>query len=166
MTRAFLPLALVTVPIQNFQLFWVNLLFVALVPAAYAALIHWGSKEHGFTLRQVLILDGIGLAWVAVVLFGVLNVLSIPSGIIETEGITKKEEESGTERHGAGQTPARSEDCGGRAAARRAAGRIRGSRSSRRATDRRGEGFSRLADLRCPAACGRVHPPPPPDAHT
>jgi cation:H+ antiporter len=75
MTVAFLPLALVTVPVEDFQLFRVNLAFVALVPAAYAALIHWGSKKHGFTLRQVLLLDGIGLAWVAVVLFGVLNVL-------------------------------------------------------------------------------------------
>ena len=75
MTVAFLPLALVSVPIQDFQLFWVNLLFVALVPAAYAALIHRGSKEHGFALRQVLGLSGIYLVYLAVMLFGVLNVL-------------------------------------------------------------------------------------------
>ena len=75
MTVAFLPLALVTVPIQDFQLFWVNLLFVAVVPAAYAALIHWGTQEHGFTVGQVLGLAGIYLLYLGVMLFGVLNVL-------------------------------------------------------------------------------------------
>ncbi|MEW5926059.1 MAG: sodium:calcium exchanger [Gemmatimonadota bacterium] len=75
MTVAFLPLALVTLPIQDLPLFGVNLAFVALVPAAYAALIHWGSQEHGFKLWQVLVLDGTYIAYLAVVLFGVLKVL-------------------------------------------------------------------------------------------
>jgi cation:H+ antiporter len=77
MTVAFLPLALVTLPIENLQLFWVNLLFVAFVPTAYAALIHlhWGATEHGFTLWEVFVLDGLLLVYLAIMLFGVLNVL-------------------------------------------------------------------------------------------
>lgn len=43
MTIAFFPLGLVTVPIWDFQLFWVNLAFVALMPAAYAVSLHWGG---------------------------------------------------------------------------------------------------------------------------
>ncbi len=74
MTVAFLPLALITMPIENLTLFWVNLVFVALVPAVYAALIHWGAGEHGFKLREVVLLDGLLLAYLAVLLFGVLNV--------------------------------------------------------------------------------------------
>ena len=37
MTVAFLPLALMTLNVQNFQLFWINLVFVALIPTVYAA---------------------------------------------------------------------------------------------------------------------------------
>lgn len=74
MTIAFLPLALVGLPVQDLQLFAVNLGFVFLVPAAYAALIHWGHEEHGFTRAQVMALDGIYVGYVAVMLFWVLNV--------------------------------------------------------------------------------------------
>ena len=49
---AFLPLALVTVPVEDTRLFFVNLTFVALVPAMYAALIWWGG-EKGFKRWQV-----------------------------------------------------------------------------------------------------------------
>lgn len=48
MTVAFVPLALVTVPVQNVQLYVVNVIFVILMPVAYAVLIHIGSHEHGF----------------------------------------------------------------------------------------------------------------------
>jgi cation:H+ antiporter len=75
MTIAFFPLALVTVPVKDFQLYWVNLAFVALMPALYAALLHWGSREHGFKRWEVLVIDGAYLAYLAVVLFWVLNVL-------------------------------------------------------------------------------------------
>ncbi len=74
MTVAFLPLALSTMPIENLTLFWVNLAFVALVPAVFAALIHWGSGEHGFKLHEVALLDSLLLAYLAVLLLGVLNV--------------------------------------------------------------------------------------------
>jgi cation:H+ antiporter len=74
MTLGFLPLALVTLPVQDLRLYWVNLAFVALMPALYAAFIHWGSREHGFKRWQVLALDAAYLAYVAVMLFWVLNV--------------------------------------------------------------------------------------------
>ena len=75
MTIAFVPLGLVTVPVQDFQLFWVNLLFVAAMPATYAVLIHWGSDEHGFERWQVLLFDGLYVAYIGIVVFWVLNVL-------------------------------------------------------------------------------------------
>ncbi|WP_228039825.1 hypothetical protein [Nodosilinea sp. LEGE 07088] len=75
MTVAFFPLALATVPISNLPLFITNLVFVALVPTAYAALIHWGTPEHGFALWQVLGLDSLVLVYLAIVLGGILNVV-------------------------------------------------------------------------------------------
>jgi cation:H+ antiporter len=73
LTVAFFPLALVTVPVNNFPLFIVNLTFVALVAAAYAFLIHWGTEEHGFKLWQILALDSIYLIYLAVIFLGGLN---------------------------------------------------------------------------------------------
>ena len=75
MTVALVPLALVTVPVENFQLYWVNLVFVALMPTVYAGLTHWGATEHGFTRWQILLFDSLYLVYVGVMVFGVLNVL-------------------------------------------------------------------------------------------
>ncbi|MBE9079779.1 sodium:calcium exchanger [Romeria aff. gracilis LEGE 07310] len=74
MTIAFFPLALVTVPVNNFPLFVVNLAFVALVAAAYAVLIHWGTPEHGFKLWQVLALDSVYLIYLVAIFLGGLAV--------------------------------------------------------------------------------------------
>lgn len=74
LTIAFLPLALAILPVQDLQLYAVNLAFVALVPATYAALLHWGSQEHGFKRWQVFMLDSILLIYLGVMLFWVLNV--------------------------------------------------------------------------------------------
>lgn len=60
LTIAFLPLALATLPVQDLQLYAVNLAFVALVPVVYAALLHWGSQKHGFKRWQVFALDLVG----------------------------------------------------------------------------------------------------------
>lgn len=81
LTVAFFPLALVGVPVENFPLFITILSFVGLVGILYAAFIHWGrrEKQHGFVRWQVLTLGGVLLVYVAVVLFGVLNVLGSPS---------------------------------------------------------------------------------------
>lgn len=75
MTIAFFPLGLVTVPVQDYQLFWVNLLFVAIMPATYAVLIHWGSDEHGFNRWQVLLFDSLYIVYIGIVIFWVLNIL-------------------------------------------------------------------------------------------
>lgn len=74
MTIAFVPLALIGLPVEDLQMFAVNLAFVFLMPAVYAASIHSGSKEHGFLRWQIFLLDSIYLAYLAVMLFWVLNV--------------------------------------------------------------------------------------------
>ena len=74
MTLAFFPLALVTLPVEDMQLFGVTLAFVALVGVLYAAFIHWGGGEHGFKRWQSFALVGVYLAYVAVMLLWVLNV--------------------------------------------------------------------------------------------
>lgn len=76
MTLAFFPLALVTLPVQNFQLFIVNLAFVALLGAVYAAFIYWGKQKDSFELWEVLALDSVYLAYIAVMVFGVLKVFA------------------------------------------------------------------------------------------
>lgn len=75
MTVAFVPLALTVIPIENFRLYVVNLVFVAAMPTAYAVLLHWGSSEHGFKHWEVAILDGIYGLYVAIVAFWVLNLV-------------------------------------------------------------------------------------------
>jgi cation:H+ antiporter len=74
MTLGFLPLALVTTSIEDLRLYWVNLLFVALMPAAYAVFIHWSGPTHGFRRWQVIAFDALYLAYLAVVLLLVLEV--------------------------------------------------------------------------------------------
>ena len=73
MTIAFFPLALVTLPVEDMQLFAVTLAFVALVGMLYAAFIHWGAREHGFKRWQAAVLVAVYLAYVAVMLLWVLN---------------------------------------------------------------------------------------------
>ena len=73
MTIAFIPLALITVPVENFRLYLVNMVFVAIMPAAYAALLHFGTAEHGFKRWEVTVLDGIYVLYVAVVAFWILD---------------------------------------------------------------------------------------------
>ncbi|WP_224994710.1 sodium:calcium antiporter [Cesiribacter sp. SM1] len=82
LTVAFLPLALVTVPVNNFPLFATVLSFVGLVGVLYAAFIHWGRSQgvHGFKRWQVFTLAAVALVYVAVVLFGVLQVFTGGSG--------------------------------------------------------------------------------------
>lgn len=74
MTLAVLPLALITVPVQNLQLYAVSLFFLALIPAVYAILIRWG-RSSGLTLWQVVVLALVYLVYLAIMLFGVLNVI-------------------------------------------------------------------------------------------
>ncbi|EJN56841.1 sodium:calcium antiporter [Halogranum rubrum] len=74
MTLAFVPLALVTVTITDFQLYWVNLVFVAVMPIIYSAFLYWSRDESGFSRWQVLVFILVYLGYVGVMLFGVLNI--------------------------------------------------------------------------------------------
>lgn len=70
MTVAFLPLAVVTVPIENFQLYWVYLTSVAIVAATFGLLIYFGSAgECGFERWQVLALVGVYLLYLIMTIF-------------------------------------------------------------------------------------------------
>lgn len=75
MTLAFFPLALVTLPIENFLLYSVNLGFVALLAAVYAAAIKFGFEKQSFELGEVLTLNAVYVAYLAVMVFGVLNLI-------------------------------------------------------------------------------------------
>lgn len=57
MTIALVPLAFVTVLIDNFQLYWVNHIFLLVMPIVFSAFIYWSAEESGFTLWQVIVFD-------------------------------------------------------------------------------------------------------------
>ena len=71
MTLAFIPLAIIGMPIENMLLFSVTLAFVALMPALYASFIWWGSRDAGFKRWQVAALPAVYALFVAVLVFWV-----------------------------------------------------------------------------------------------
>jgi cation:H+ antiporter len=75
LTIAFFPLAMVTLPVNNFPLFITVLSFVGLVGILYAVLIHWRGKnnQHGFKRWQVYILAAVLPVYIAVIWFGILK---------------------------------------------------------------------------------------------
>ncbi len=75
MTLAFFPLALVTLPVENLLLYSVNLAFVALLGLMYAAFLYLGKPNYSFSLKEVLILNGAYVVYLAVMVFGVLKVV-------------------------------------------------------------------------------------------
>lgn len=75
MTLAFFPLALVTLPVENLLLYSVNLAFVALLGLMYAAFLYLGKPNYSFSLKEVLILNGVYVVYLAVMVFGVLKVV-------------------------------------------------------------------------------------------
>ena len=72
MTLALFPLALVGLQIQDFRLFTVNLIFVALLAIVYAAFIRWGEQKNSFELWEVLSLIAIYLIYLAIMIFVIL----------------------------------------------------------------------------------------------
>ena len=72
MTLALFPLALVGLQIQDFRLFTVNLIFVALLAIVYAAFIRWGEPKNSFELWEVLSLIVIYLIYLAIMIFVIL----------------------------------------------------------------------------------------------
>ena len=75
LTVAFLPLALVGLPVENLVLFIIVLSFIAIVGILYAALIHLDGQNHeqGFKRWQVFVLATVLLIYVTVVLMEILN---------------------------------------------------------------------------------------------
>lgn len=71
MTLAFIPLTIIGMSIDNMQLFWVTLAFVAIMPALYAAFVWWGGRESGFKRWQVFALPVVYAAFVALIVFWV-----------------------------------------------------------------------------------------------
>ena len=74
MTVAFFPLALVTTPVEDFQLYWVNLAFVGLMPLLYSVFVHQSKHLHGFSKWQIFVFDA---AYVAYLLIMALFVLKL-----------------------------------------------------------------------------------------
>lgn len=72
MTLAFFPLALVSIPIRDSLLFSVNLGFVALLGAVYAAFIQWGKKRNSFELWEVCTLVGIYIIYLLIMVLFVI----------------------------------------------------------------------------------------------
>lgn len=75
MTLAFFPLALVGLPLRNFRLYWVSLLFALALSVVYAAFVYWGPEGYGFARWQVVAFDGVYLVYVLVVVVWVLDVV-------------------------------------------------------------------------------------------
>ena len=74
LTIAFFPLAMVTLPVNNFPLFITVLCFVGLIGILYALFIYLGGKDsqYGFERWHVITLGFFLLIYVGVVLFGIL----------------------------------------------------------------------------------------------
>ena len=73
LSLALFPLALVTTPLGDFAVFVTVLAFAALVAVLYAVFIPFGARQPGFARWQVLALDGVYVAFVGVLVFGVLR---------------------------------------------------------------------------------------------
>ncbi|MBD3630994.1 sodium:calcium exchanger [Cyclobacterium sp.] len=73
MTVAFFPLALVTTPVEDFQLYWVNLAFVVLMPLLYSVFVHQSKQLHGFSKWQIFVFDAAYVAYLLIMAFFVLK---------------------------------------------------------------------------------------------
>lgn len=73
MTVAFLPLALVGLPLQDVRLFWVSLVALAIIAGAFGALI--GLRRPGLNGWKVSTVTTLYVGYVAVVLVWVLGVI-------------------------------------------------------------------------------------------
>lgn len=72
LTLAFVPLTIISADIQNFRLFWVSLVFVAVMAALYAGLIQAsGSRDRGFGRWSLLAFAGAYALYIAILLFWV-----------------------------------------------------------------------------------------------
>lgn len=74
MSMAFFPLALVNTPVEDFQLYWVNLAFVGLMPLLYSVFVHQSKSQHGFSRWQILVFDAAYILYILTMLFVVLEI--------------------------------------------------------------------------------------------
>lgn len=74
MSVAFFPLALVNTPVEDFQLYWINLTFVGLIPLIYSVFVHQSKSQHGFSKWQILVFDATYAVYILIMLFVVLEV--------------------------------------------------------------------------------------------
>nr|WP_273039540.1 sodium/calcium exchanger protein [Iningainema tapete] len=77
-TLGLFPLAMIWLPVkpEEFKLFCVNMAAVVLFAVLAATLMYRGSEKYSFSIKDVLILCGTYVVYVAAVLFGVLKVFS------------------------------------------------------------------------------------------
>lgn len=74
MSVAFFPLAMATTPVSDFQLYWVNLAFVGLMPLLYSVFIHQSKSQHGFSKWQILVFDVAYILYILIMLIAVLEI--------------------------------------------------------------------------------------------
>lgn len=72
LTLAFAPLGFAVVAIGDLTMYLVNLGFVLLMPLAYIGLAYVGTRRLGFALPQLLLLNALYLAYVAIMVLVVL----------------------------------------------------------------------------------------------
>lgn len=75
MTLALVPVGLAGLSISQFGLYRVSIAFAALLPAVYAVFVYWQPEGCGFQAWQVVAFDALYVAYVAVVLGWVLDVV-------------------------------------------------------------------------------------------
>ena len=59
--------------IEDFELFWVNLAFVGLMPLLYTLFVHQSKELHGFSRWQIFVFDAAYVAYLLVMVFFVLK---------------------------------------------------------------------------------------------
>ncbi len=68
MTLAFFPLAIVSLPVQDLEIYTVNLAFISLLALAYAGFISWGYPKNSFSFLEIIGLNSIYFIYLAVML--------------------------------------------------------------------------------------------------
>ena len=59
--------------LEDFELFWVNLAFVGLMPLLYTLFVHQSKELHGFSRWQIFVFDAAYVAYLLVMVFFVLK---------------------------------------------------------------------------------------------
>ena len=68
MTIAFFPLAVVSLPVEDLEIYTINLCFISLLALAYAAFIYYGNPKNSFSFLEIIGLNSIYIIYLAVML--------------------------------------------------------------------------------------------------